>query len=432
MKKFLCGMFCALSWSGTARALPGPTPAPAPAPVRAARVADFISTLGVNTHLGYNDGAYADVGRVIRDLAYLGIRQVRDSTPNPNGGSPYHAYLRSIATAVGAGIRFDFIVDPSLPIPISLDQIARVQQQAPDAVASIEGPNEINNAPVTYQELTGEAAAEAFQRDLYAGVRANPALENHPVFYLTGGRAIDLRAHPGLADYANGHPYPYRGASPGPRIAGEFQTYFTMPLPYARVITETGYFNQPDDPAGSGVDSATQARLTLDLLFDAFKQGVSRTYLYQLLSAYPDPGHHSPDNEYGLFNQDSSPKPVATAIHQLTALLADTGPSAGSFATGSLAYAVTGFPATGHSVLLQQSGGTYILVLWAEPGIWNEAAHAPVAAPPSQVIVTLATPAALVQADDPLRSAATMATYPHTDTITLSLTDHPILLRIRP
>lgn len=429
MKRSLHGIaLVAMMAAGSATA----APSTAPVAVQAARVADFIGTLGVNTHLGYNDGGYANVNAVIRDLDYLGIRQVRDGTPNPKGGSPYRAYLGSLAAAAEAGIRFDLVIDPALPIATSLDQVGRVVHHGANAVTSIEGPNEINNAPVRYQGQRGEAAGEAFQHDLYAAVKADPLLRKLPVYYLTGGRRIDLGAGPRLADYANGHPYPYRGASPGPRIVNEFQTYFTMPLPYARVITETGYFDQPTNPAGSGVDGATQARLTLDLLFDAFRQGVGRTYLYQLLSAYPDPQRNSSDIEYGLFNQDNSPKPVATAIHNLTSMLSDTSTKAATFATGRLAYSVSGMPPTGQSVLLQRASGSYILVIWAEPRIWNEAAHAPKAAPPNRVIVTLPERASRLYVGDPMLGAASTMTYEGANSVSLDLTDHPIVLTIQP
>lgn len=403
----------------------------APVAVQAVRVADFIDTLGVNTHLGYNDGGYANVRAVLRDLNYLGIRQVRDSTPDPNGGSPYRAYLASIAVAVKAGIRFDLVVDPALPITTSLDQVERLMRHGTQAVTSIEGPNEINNAPVRYRGQCCEAAAEAFQHDLYAAVKADPLLRKLPVYYLTGGRRIDLDAGPGLADYANGHPYLYQGGSPGSRIVDEFKTYFTMPLPYPRVITETGYFDQPDDPAGSGVDGATQARLTLDLLFDAFRQGVGRTYLYQLLSAYPDAQRNSPDIEYGLFNQDNSPKPVAAAIHNLTSMLSDTATTSATFTPGRLDYSVSGLPATGQSVLLQRESGSYILVVWAEPRIWNEATHTPEAAPVNRVVVTLAARASRISVRDPLLGVASARTYANANAVSLDLSDHPIVLVIQ-
>jgi hypothetical protein len=101
---------------------------------------------------------------------------------------------------------------------------------------------------------------------------------------------------------------------------------------YAKVITETGYYDEPRNPYGSGVDNITAAKLTLNLLLDAASQGVSRTFLYQLRSAYPDPGDTNTDVEYGLFRKDNSPKPMAVAIHNLTTILADPGSDAATFA----------------------------------------------------------------------------------------------------
>ena len=48
------------------------------------RTADFINSLGVNVHVEYTDGKYADATTTIADLAYLGIDHVRDHTLNPH------------------------------------------------------------------------------------------------------------------------------------------------------------------------------------------------------------------------------------------------------------------------------------------------------------------------------------------------------------
>lgn len=42
------------------------------------RAEDFLNTLGVNTHIPYTDGGYANINNVASDLAYLGIDNVRD------------------------------------------------------------------------------------------------------------------------------------------------------------------------------------------------------------------------------------------------------------------------------------------------------------------------------------------------------------------
>ncbi len=92
------------------------------------------------------------------------------------------------------------------------------------------------------------------------------------------------------------------------------------------VLTEAGYYSLPGGGSWGGVDLTTQAKpRLLNLLFDAAKLGVSRTYLYQLLDAYPDPSNTDMEKHFGLFDINNKPKPVAAAIHNLTTILADSG-----------------------------------------------------------------------------------------------------------
>lgn len=62
----------------------------------------FVATLGVNVHVEYTDGKYANATNVINDLNFLGISHVRDAVLNPSnqGQSSYDALA-------GAGIKFD-------------------------------------------------------------------------------------------------------------------------------------------------------------------------------------------------------------------------------------------------------------------------------------------------------------------------------------
>jgi hypothetical protein len=397
-------------------------------PTIAIRVSDFLASLGVGVHMSYTDGAYANVAQAIEDLDYLGIHQLRDSVPMPTGGIPYRNYRDAIAAMTKVGNRFAFTVGASQSIAVSLAQIAEIEEAHPGSVVAIEGPNEINNHPPVYAGLAGDAAGKAFQRDLYAAVKANTVLSHLPVYYFTGGDRVDLWDQKGLADYANGHPYPYRGEAPGPRIEGEFQSHFAMPYP--RVITEAGYFNRPGRPGGDGVDDITQAKLTLDLLLSAFAQGVSRTYLYQLRSAYPDKDGTNTDAEYGLFNLDNSPKPVATAIHNVTTILADPGTAAVGFEPEKLRYALLGMPPNGNSILLQRSAGVLVLVIWAEPTIWNENTRRPVLPPTATVTVNLGTTAQSVQVFDPLVGSSPTQAYHYVRTLPIDVTDHPIVVKV--
>ncbi len=159
---------------------------------------------------------------------------------------------------------------------------------------------------------------------------------------------------------------------------------------------------------------------------------MSKTYLYQLRSAYPDPKHDNADAEYGLFTLDNAPKPVATAIHNLTTILASPEIAAAPVALSPLAYSLGGMPADAHSVLLREPGGVAALVVWAEPVIWDEGAHRTTTPPTAKVTVSLAAAASSVRVFDPLAGIAPTQTTRDAGTVQIALTDHPVIIEITP
>jgi hypothetical protein len=397
--------------------------APGARAAQAVTAADFLSSLGVATHLNYTDGTYANYQYVIADLKYLGIHRLRDATPDPYGGIPYRNDIAAIDAVASAGNRFDFITFPDLPLDISLDQIDMIERLHPGSIIALEGPNETNNNPVTYGGQHGTVAALAYQRDLYEAVHSSRLLHNVAVYYYTG---FDVATRlTGLADFANCHPYSHQGEQPAARIAAEFGKRFTLPLPYPRVITEAGFFDVPAAP--NGVDDATQAKDTLNLYLDGFAQGVTATYVYQLVSAYTDQGS---DTQSGMFRMDHSPKPVATAVHNLTTILADGGGH--PVAPGSLDYALAGMPASGHSLLLQKSSGTFDIVLWSEPANWNDRAHKPVSVTQTPVTITMSGAASHVALYDPLVGSRPIKIERHVNNLVVELLDHPVIIEVRP
>jgi hypothetical protein len=397
--------------------------APAAKAAEAAKATDFLNSLGVATHLNYTDGTYANYESVIADLNYLGIHKLRDATPDPYGGIPYQNYITALDAVTKAGNQFDFITAPGLPLKISLDQIGAIERLRPGSVIAVEGPNETNNNPVTYLGRNGTAAALAYQRDLYHAVHSSRLLHNVAVYYYTG---FDVATKlTGLADFANCHPYSHHGEQPAQRIATEFGRQFTMAPPYPRVITEAGFFDVPSAP--NGVDDATQAKDTLNLYMDAFAQGVTLTYVYQLVSAYPN---QFSDTQSGMFRIDHSPKPVATAIHNLTTILADTGH--GNVQPGSLDYTVAAMPVTGHSLLLEKSSGVFDIVLWSEPANWNDRTHRPVSVSQTPVTITMSGTAGNVAVYNPLVGTKPVARARDVNEIAVGLTDHPVIIEVRP
>ncbi len=395
----------------------------------------FIDTLAVNTHINYTDGAYANVRNVADDLAWLGIRHVRDAAPG-SGAAPLASYVY----VAQRGIKFDFLMHPD--IPVSVGQAAQLNAAVPGSVVAIEGFNEIDNWPVTYQGLTGAAAGLAAQREIYTRVRAHPQLAGVAVYDLTGYdvKQVDTRAN--AADYSNQHVYPQNGEQPtynanGDRWMGAAaEAVKKYGLPY--VITEFGYFTLPQ--AGwymLGVDEPTQAKGVLNGYLDAAAAGVKRTYVYELLDQKPDPENKSNEMHYGFFRIDNSPKRVAYAIRNLTSIL-KAGTTHGAKGTadgakaGALAYTLAGMPVSANSLLLQKKDGRFVLALWNETPIWNRATGTPLESPPANVGLDLGTNASRIDVYDPLVSATPLASHRDVRTLDVAVPDHPILLEITP
>ena len=58
---------------------------------------------------------------------------------------------------------------------------------------------------------------------------------------------------------------------------------------------------------------------------DAAKLGVPQTYLYELLDPWADATGDNMQRHFGLFDINNKPKIAATALHNLTTILADDG-----------------------------------------------------------------------------------------------------------
>ncbi len=423
-----------LAWTVAARAeTRTPTRGQAsqgPPTMTASRLLDM---LGMNVHLEYNDGRYADVGEAVGDLDYLGIHRLRDGVPNEAGGGPYWNYLSAIERVIEAGNRFEFIVGPQQTLAASLEQLNRIVRRHPGAVEAVEGPNEINNWPVTFEGLHHELGAKVFEAALYAAVRTDAALAGVPVLYFTGGTQADLAVPPTQADLANVHPYPTGGAMPAKSLADALRGGFRMHAGSGKAITETGYFDEPSNPNGSGVDPATVARLTLDAVFDAAEQGFWAIYLYQLRSAYADTKRSNPDAEFGMFDYDNKPKPVAVALHNLTTALQD-GLREETDLPGLKAppaLSVSGLPRDGHALLLTAPNSVYDLVLWAEPSVWDARTHKPVRAPARHVEIAFAQPFARALVFDPVAGEAPLATSGLGTALSVTVSDHPVVVQFK-
>jgi hypothetical protein len=387
------------------------------------RVADFLATIGVTTHLLYGDTSYHDEAKVLTSLKYLGIDHVRDggSMLDPNAVLPFEQ-------AMAAGIKFNFTANPDGGVANNIARLDTLVAAYPGGISSIEGINEVSSS-FSNAGLSGQAGALKFQQDLFAAVKADPALAAIPVINYTVlsedptdyTRLGDVSA---TADLGNIHLYPYGGL--------QTQTSTLLPrelqgTPHSAgyVITEFGYDTMLNA-------SNIQAKYVLDGVLDAYQAGASKTYLYELLDDNPDPGMTNVQDHFGLFNADGSPKPAATALHNMTSILADPGGvSAGAFTPGTLGYTVIGLPATGSSMLLAKSDGSFDLAVWAEPQIRaSQTSPGEIAAPSIPITINFDQSQKSLLVYDPLLGPSPLNTYSNINTITLTLTDHPLVLEI--
>ncbi|HEY0185082.1 MAG TPA: hypothetical protein VGC09_19950 [Rhodopila sp.] len=377
------------------------------------------------------------------ELSYLGVSHVRDMAPV--------SYMLPAYESLGAnGIRFDLIAsnyatDVASVLAGNLSLINQLLQVSPGSVFSIEGPNEVNavSNQVTYNgaSTANPYVADQIMQAVYTAVHADPALKGVPVLNLSLSNGIagwqsylsGMGNMSGYVDGGNYHIYPNLGAQPA--------TVLQQMIPYAQqsapgrpvTITEAGYFTAYQDASGwGGVDAQTQAKNTLNLLADAYKDGVQQTYLYELMEGVANPSTTDIENTFGLFHSDGTPKPAAIALHDLTTILSDPSATAQTFAAGTLPYTIANLPSTGNSLLLEKSSGAFDLMVWAEPKDWNPATETAIAVAPVASVVGLGATYQTVKIFDPLVGTAPISVLSNVSTVTLQLTDHPLIVEVEP
>ncbi|EJZ21561.1 calcium-binding protein [Rhizobium sp. Pop5] len=391
---------------------------------QAVRINDIIRSFGIDTHIDYTDGKYSNVGEVVKALDYLGLETVRDHAPNaasdPNGQT-------HLGDAAAAGVQFVFSAQREVGPATVAQRLHAFVQAHPGSVVGIEGPNEVNNWPVSYHGLSGQAAALAYQKDLFDAVNADPLLKNIPVLGFTGYTVASA------SDYTTIHTYAKDGDQPYSWLSRESGVQRNADPGKPLAITETGYHTSltADSNGGwEGVSEATQAKLVLNTLMDGAALGSKNTFIYELLDAYSDPGGANQEKHFGLFHLDYSAKPAATAIHNLTTILGDDGAAKASFDAGTLNYSIDGLRSSARSLLTEKSDGSYQIIIWNEPDIWNQSSDTAIQAAATSVKVNLGASFGSVQVFDPLSGTTAVKSLSNVSSLTLDIVDHPVIIDI--
>jgi hypothetical protein len=384
--------------------------------VQAKRLVRVMNSIGVNLHVNYADegSAYANMDTVVNALRFLGVRHVRDIL-DPNA-------LDRLRQLTSSGYKLCANVKGGSP-DMPFDPNTQISLASQAGVSLIEGFNEVNNFGCWCRGLSGSDAATVAMHDLCTAVA-----RQWPVVDCTSWPpTCQSLSH---CDFGNAHVYPDGGKQASSQIAWNFQANYGRTDFFPRVVTEFGYYTEPaDTTAWGGVDRHTQAVLSLNAIFAAIGQSVTRLYFYELFDEYPDQAEVG--NNFGLFTHGGSPKGAALAIQNLLQICADPGASASSFTPGSADVSVERLPATGNWQLFQGSGGAFYLVLWDEPVVWNQSTHQPVAAPTSSVTLRLGRSFGSVIVYDPLSAAAPVWSGSGADQVTWGITDHPIIVSFK-
>lgn len=335
------------------------------------RAADFIGSIGVNTHISSEPYASRFV-TVQRLVAELGIRHLRDELRPTNDLGRWKSLFDH------QGVMSHLLVSPATN---TIEQMtAYINRLGRERISCIEGQNE-GNADwfMAHKAARGDWARTvvACQRDVFERARqlagtAIPIVSPSVINWKPADMALLRNAAP-YCDYVAIHSYPQHAEEPETKADYAALGWYLKHMrdafkPGAPVMaTETGY-NNTVKPGGSGVSERAASIYLPRMLLHNFSEGVARTFLYQLLDGGDEPGNW--EHHFGLVRHDDTPKPAFTAIANLIAAVQDAPER--SSAQGPLRIALDADAPSGmHVVQLSHTDGTTTAAIWRAERSWN-------------------------------------------------------------
>lgn len=383
---------------------------------------DFINSIGVAVHLQYSDGAYAWHDENIAKLKWLGVTHLRDLAPKSIANRPpYSKYT-------AAGFDFSMICmpqDAAITDATKAGEVFdRILKYFPDAkgIVNLEGPNEPNNGPITFgndkDSKTEFSATISYMAALRRAQQEHPLFKDIPLSGVSCYPDLTKQVAP-YVDRENVHYYPTNGSQNG----GGMDKYAGRKV----VITEFGYNPGPRDGHAQRVtNERVLATLMINGLFNAFRAGVIRTYLYELRDEklLDDYGC-----QWGLFRwgKEGIAKPAGWALHNLTTILADVD---GEIDSTPPPYSFKGLPSTARVMHLRKTNKRRYVIVWNEADAWDEKSLKPIYAAPTYVEMALGYQATVVNQYNLLDSERPVAIMANRKSVGFYLTNDPVILEI--
>ncbi|CAA9505042.1 MAG: hypothetical protein AVDCRST_MAG53-2298 [uncultured Solirubrobacteraceae bacterium] len=377
----------------------------------------FTDSVGVNTHLGYDDQPYGTAWPMVRDrLVELGVKHVRDASYRD--GTRLGDVVPHMQELGRLGIRGNLLAgDPGMRYGAgTIDQhLAWVKKNVLSFTESLEGPNEYDNPT---NDPNWQQTLRSYQCEWARQIRTDPSLSAKTVIGPSPGGVgfSTLGDLTSCLDAGNLHPYP--GAwSPdrsnvgdlSVQLAGAQKVSGSKPV----WITESGYHNAVACVCGHAPVSETASGVYMPRMFmENFRRGVPRTYAYELIDGRPDPLRTDPQANFGLLRHDGTAKPAFTALRNVMGILGDSGTASGSLSYSLKCTADCSAPL--RHVLMRKSTGEYYLAVWPESSVWNAQTRTDASPSAPTIEFTVSSPVRRLDVFDPSRSQAPLSSSTET------------------
>lgn len=386
---------------------------------------DFVDSIGVVIHLNRKNSAYANYDSIIKPrLQELGVRHVRDGVTQRDT-----ATQRKLMDLATLGIHSTLVMDPR-DQPKASDAVDIVKAM-PTAVEAVEGPNEWDVwGDLTYREQTFPEGVRIFQAELYEAIkgdRATAALDVLSPTVAFWNNASQL----GAVDCDYGAMHSYAGGHPPTRDLNRHWIPSTALIcPDKPIIaTEAGWHNAIDVPSGQpGISEAAAGKYIPRLYLEYFNRDIRRAYINELIDKWK---REDKEGHFGLLHHDGSPKPAFTTLKNLIALLQDEEIE-DDFSPAMLSYTMTGETQKVHHTLLQKQDSRFYLILWQEVPSFNLSRKRDISVSSQSVTVTLNTPVRTGVLYENLNSTTPAIQYSHPTSITLEVSDTPLVVELSP
>ena len=216
-----------------------------------------------------------------------------------------------------------------------------------------------------------------------------------------------------VMNYGNAHMYMTGGYAPGDNANGnDADTQLAancgaqQVLGIPNIVTETGFVggnpgSVPSNGAYNGKygNDYINAIYTLEMYLHGYNTlKLKCLVIYEMDDDAPDDG--TQETHFGLFYVNGYPKGQAASLNAFMQVVSDAGATAASFSPTKLNFSIAGGPSNMETLLMENSSGQFILVVWQNTTIYAGGTYT--AAPQDTITVSFGQTITTAQRFDPI------------------------------